>query len=92
MMGESAICAVRRPVVPPTEAAGARRVARGFSPCPFLEPARPDWIYPVAGYCRGVRRGWLMLPSVDEYRTWCSTPDHPACPIFRARRGQEDLT
>lgn len=56
----------RKALIHRAEAVEPRKVARGFSPCPFLEPARADWIYPVAGYCRGVRQGRLMVPSVEE--------------------------
>jgi hypothetical protein len=56
--------------------------------CPLLKPAEADWRYPVAGYCRGL--GALMIPSVEEYRTWCSTEEYPACPIYRERRWRDE--
>jgi len=59
--------------------------------CPFLQPAQADWIYPVAGYCRGLPQGLLMIPTVDEYRTLCSTEGHRACPIYRHHRGEDSL-
>jgi len=57
--------------------------------CPFLQPALADWVYPVAGYCKGLPRGLLMIPSVAEYRSLCSSGDHAACPIFRYRQGDK---
>jgi DnaK suppressor protein len=56
--------------------------------CPFLEPARGDWLYPVAGYCRGLPQGALMIPTLFEHRTWCSTADHTACPIYQSKERQ----
>jgi len=53
--------------------------------CPFLEPSRGDWLYPVAGYCRGLPQGALMIPTLFEHRTWCSTAGHTACPIYQSK-------
>jgi hypothetical protein len=53
--------------------------------CPFLQPAQAEWIYPVQGFCRGLPQGLLMIPSVEEYRTRCSTEAYTACPIYRSR-------
>ena len=58
--------------------------------CPFLRPAQAEWIYPVQGFCRGLPRGLLMIPSVEEYRTRCSTEAYAACPIYRARMAGDD--
>jgi len=55
------------------------------APCPFLRPTQAEWIYPVQGFCRGLPRGLLMIPSVEEYQTRCSTQAHTACPIYRCR-------
>jgi hypothetical protein len=44
--------------------------------CPYFQPAEADWIYPVSGYCRGLPQGLLMIPSIEEYRTLCSTGGH----------------
>jgi hypothetical protein len=62
--------------------------------CPFLQPAQADWIYPVAGYCGGLPQGLLMIPSVEEFRSLCSTEDHGTCLFYRYRQGDtkvEDL-
>jgi hypothetical protein len=58
--------------------------------CPLLRPARAEWIYPVQGFCRGLPRGLLMIPSVEEYRTRCSTEAYTACPIYRSRMAGDD--
>jgi len=65
----------------------AREVAMatpGSGMCSLFRPAQADWIYPVAGYCEGAPAG-LMIPSIDEYRRWCSTAAHAACPIHQLR-------
>ncbi len=59
--------------------------------CPFLRPAQADWIYPVEGYCEGLPRGLLMIPTAHEYQTLCSTAGHTACPIYRAQQGDDGL-
>jgi hypothetical protein len=33
-----------------------------------------------------------MIPSVEEYRTRCSTLGHMACPIYRSRMGEDGLS
>ena len=58
--------------------------------CPFLRPTQADWIYPVQGFCRGLPRGLLMIPSVEEYQTRCSTQAHTACPIYRYRMAGDE--
>src|SRR5574341_1670626 len=59
--------------------------------CPFFQQAKADWIYPVDGCCRGLPQGLLMIPSIDEYRTLCSTSHHTDCLIYRYRQGEEGL-
>jgi hypothetical protein len=54
--------------------------------CPYFQPAQADWIYPVSGYCRGLPQGLLMIPSIEEYRSLCSTAQHTMCPICRGRQ------
>jgi hypothetical protein len=63
----------------------------GQAGCPFLQPANADWIYPVAGYCRGLPRGLLMIPTVEEHRTRCATEGHTECPIYRYQLGEDRL-
>ncbi len=59
--------------------------------CPFLQPAQADWLYPVAGYCRGLPQGLLMIPTVEEYRNLCSSGDHGTCLIYRYRQGDKGV-
>jgi RNA polymerase-binding transcription factor DksA len=63
----------------------------GETRCPFLEPARDDWVYPVTGYCRGLPQGALMIPTLFEYRTWCATDGHTACPIYQSKHWQGEV-
>ncbi len=65
--------------------------ATGPGCCPYFEASRPDCLYPLRGYCRGLPQGLLMIPSVEEYRTFCSTRQHTACLIYRYRQGEEGL-
>lgn len=53
--------------------------------CPYFQPAQADWIYPVSGYCRGLPQGFLMIPTIEEHRTLCSTAQHTTCLIYRGR-------
>jgi len=69
----------------------AARPDAGGPRCPFLEPSRGDWLYPVAGYCRGLPQGALMIPTLFEHRTWCSTADHTACPIYQSKDRQAEM-
>ena len=59
--------------------------------CPFFQIAKADWIYPVDGSCRGLPQGLLMIPSIDEYRTLCSTSHYTDCLSYRYRQGEEGL-
>ncbi|MDD5558179.1 hypothetical protein [Candidatus Methylomirabilis sp.] len=47
--------------------------------CPFFARAGTDWLYPVTGYCRGRPDGKLMIPSVAEYRDFCTTERYRSC-------------
>ena len=55
-----------------------------FRRCPRLRPVTLEWLYPVAGYCvLGHRPGWYMIPSIAEYRTYCTTERFPECVWYR---------
>jgi hypothetical protein len=57
--------------------------------CPQLRPART--IYPVDGYCVFDQSvGWFMIPSVDEFRTYCTTPRFSQCLWLRRAQGPRD--
>ena len=47
--------------------------------CPFFKKAHADRLYPVTGYCRGRLNGKLMIPSIAEYREFCTTERCRSC-------------
>jgi hypothetical protein len=47
--------------------------------CPFFKKACADWLYPVTGYCLGRLNGKLMIPSIAEYREFCTTERCRSC-------------
>jgi hypothetical protein len=55
------------------------------SGCPFNQPVRAEWLWPVEGICRGRTDGRLMVPPVAHYLQLCTTGDHHLCEVFRAR-------
>lgn len=55
--------------------------------CPQMRKASAEWLYPVEGYCVLERSpGWLMIPSIEEYRSYCTTPRFHECPWFGGGR------
>jgi hypothetical protein len=58
--------------------------------CPFLQMANPPRGYRIPGYCTGLLDDELMIPSLYEHRTFCSSPNHVACPTYRYRCGGSD--
>jgi hypothetical protein len=51
--------------------------------CPQLRPAFAEWLYPVEGYCVLQQSpACLMIPSIEEFRLYCSTPRFHQCPWF----------
>ena len=52
--------------------------------CPQLRACRAERLYPVQGYCvLAESPGWFMIPSIEEYREYCTTPRWGACCWFR---------
>jgi len=52
--------------------------------CPQLRPATAQWLYPVEGYCTLEHiPGGLMIPSIEEYRTYCTSSRFHECKWFR---------
>jgi hypothetical protein len=50
--------------------------------CPRMRPAETNW-YAVDGYCvLDESPGWLMVPSIDIFRSNCTTPHFQECPWF----------
>jgi hypothetical protein len=56
--------------------------------CPFVLRTRLDSGYSSVAFCRGTPNCRPMIPSVEEYRKWCSMEEHVCCPIFRFRLGE----
>jgi hypothetical protein len=52
--------------------------------CPQLHACDLEGLYPVQGYCiLADSPGWFMIPSIEEYREYCTTPRFGACRWFR---------
>ncbi len=52
--------------------------------CPQFRPVTARWVYPVEGYCvLGAAPGRFMIPSIEEYREFCTTGQSAACPWFQ---------
>ena len=58
--------------------------------CPFFKKAGADWLYPVTGYCLGRLNGKLMIPSIAEYREFCTTERCRSCRYCSAGQPIED--
>jgi hypothetical protein len=53
--------------------------------CPMLRSVRARPMYPVQGYCAlGCSPGGFMIPSIAEFREFCSGSGFAACPWFRS--------
>jgi hypothetical protein len=60
--------------------------------CPQLRGCRSERLYPVQGYCVLTESpGWFMIPSIEEYREYCATPQYGECCWFR-RIDTEEMT
>jgi hypothetical protein len=52
--------------------------------CPQLRPCHAEGLYPVQGYCvLAESPGWFMIPSIEEYRESCTSPQWGDCCWFR---------
>ena len=52
--------------------------------CPQLRACCAEGLYPVKGYCvLEESPGWFMIPSIEEYRESCTTPQWGDCCWFR---------
>jgi hypothetical protein len=52
--------------------------------CPQLHACDHERLYPVRGYCvLAESPGWFMVPSIEEYREYCTTQQFGACRWFR---------
>jgi hypothetical protein len=53
--------------------------------CPRMQPTETRW-YAVDGYCvLDGSPGCLMIPSMDLFQRYCTTPCFPECPWFAKR-------
>lgn len=51
--------------------------------CPQMRPACVERLYPVQGYCvLSQVPAWFMIPSIAEFRDYCTTPRFRQCPWF----------
>ncbi len=51
--------------------------------CPHFRSCREVRPYPVKGYCvLAGPQGWLMIPSIEEYRQYCTSPQFCHCCWF----------
>ena len=58
--------------------------------CPQLRACRAERLYPVPGYCvLADTPGWFMIPSIEEYREYCTTPRWGDCCWFRVNSRDE---
>ncbi len=58
--------------------------------CPQFRPLRGDGTYPIPGYCApAAAPSALMVPSVEEFRTLCTTPAFRHCPWGETRQTAE---
>ena len=65
--------------------------AASVSTCPMLRSAHARSLYPIRGYCvLGRSDGGFMIPSIAEFREFCSGPGFTACPLFRS--AQDNLS
>jgi hypothetical protein len=52
--------------------------------CPQFRGCGIEGLYPVQGYCvLSQSPGWFMIPSIEEYREYCTTPRFGECCWFR---------
>jgi hypothetical protein len=52
--------------------------------CPQLRACRAEGLYSVQGYCvLAESPGWFMIPRIEEYQEYCTTPRWGDCCSFR---------
>ncbi len=58
--------------------------------CPQFQPLYEGGAYPIPGYCAlSAAPGALMIPSLEEFRTLCTTPMFHHCPWCETRQAGE---
>jgi hypothetical protein len=53
--------------------------------CPRIRGAHGKWLSPVDGYCVLACQPGCMIPSPDEFRSYCTTARYSECPWFNSR-------
>ena len=72
----------------------AKRLREGTEPlCPQFRRCNLEGTYPVQGHCVLSRSpGWFMIPSIEEYRTYCTSRVFTRCHWFgQTGEGAEPL-
>jgi hypothetical protein len=61
--------------------------------CPYFNRLGNEVRYPIIGYCERSSVCALRVPSLGEFKRFCTTGDFRHCPIYRlgpsAETGQE---
>jgi len=59
--------------------------------CPRIRPVRARPFYPVDGYCVPEQSsGWFMIPSIEEFRTFCTGAGFSQCPWFKGVQADQN--
>ena len=59
--------------------------------CSQIRPACVERLYPVQGYCiLDQARAQFMIPSIEEFRNYCTTPRFRQCPWFAGAGDETD--
>lgn len=53
--------------------------------CPFFKKIVDDRCYPLSGYCSAPLAGGLEVPTIAEFRDFCTTERYVECQIYLAR-------
>jgi hypothetical protein len=73
------------------QAGGQKPLLADFAPrCPQLRSCTSDWLYPVGGVCILSYPPGYMLPSIEEFRTYCTTRCFEECPWFVTGPAEQD--
>ncbi len=68
----------------PVSGSATQRHEDGRPRCPQFRPCNlEELLYPIQGHCiRSCRPGWLMIPSIEEYSTYCTRSGFAQCCWF----------
>jgi len=51
--------------------------------CPYLKRVGKEVGYAIEAYCQCSSAWELYVPSLAEFRLFCTSGDYPRCPIYR---------